>query len=55
MLKSGDNSSITDLAAAEKINHSYVRRILALPSCRRRSPSPSSMPAVQGTCSLRTS
>jgi hypothetical protein len=30
MLESGDFASITDLAAAEKINHSYVRRILRL-------------------------
>jgi len=30
MLESGEFSSITDLAAAEKINHSYVRRILRL-------------------------
>jgi len=30
MLESGEFSSIGDLAAAEKINHSFVRRILRL-------------------------
>lgn len=30
MLESGEFTSISDLAAAEKINHSYVRRILRL-------------------------
>jgi len=30
MLESGEFNSISDLAAAEKINHSYVRRILRL-------------------------
>ena len=30
LLESGDYSSITDLADAEKINHSYVRRLLRL-------------------------
>lgn len=30
MLESGEFSSITDLAAVEKINHSYLRRILRL-------------------------
>ena len=30
MLESGEFSSITDLAKAEKINHSYVRRVLRL-------------------------
>ena len=30
MLESGEFSSITDLANAEKINHSYVRRVLRL-------------------------
>jgi hypothetical protein len=30
MLESGQFSSIGDLAAAEKINHSYIRRILRL-------------------------
>lgn len=30
MLESGEFSSISDLATAEKINHSYVRRILRL-------------------------
>ncbi len=30
MLESGEFSSITDLAASERINHSYVRRILRL-------------------------
>src|SRR6185436_4159116 len=30
MLESGEFTSISDLAAVEKINHSYVRRILRL-------------------------
>jgi hypothetical protein len=30
MLESGEFTSISDLAATEKINHSYVRRILRL-------------------------
>ena len=30
MLESGEFTSISDLAAAEKINHSYVRRLLRL-------------------------
>jgi hypothetical protein len=30
MLESGEFASVTDLAKAEKINHSYVRRILRL-------------------------
>jgi hypothetical protein len=30
MLEPGEFTSISDLAAAEKINHSYVRRILRL-------------------------
>jgi hypothetical protein len=30
MLESGEFSSITDLANAERINHSYIRRILRL-------------------------
>ena len=30
MLESGEFASISDLASAEKINHSYIRRILRL-------------------------